>query len=73
MDREFKMIAAFMLFAIIMLGLVIPALMGGEKMHWGANGAVEVRCVDGYKFVIGNRGQVTQMLDGQGHGVECKE
>ena len=45
---------------------------------WGINGVVESRCIEGYKYIVGDSGHryggntVTQVLDKDGHGVPCK-
>lgn len=42
------------------------------KMSSGSNGDVEVRCIAGYKFVLGRRGEPAEVLDTSGHGIECQ-
>jgi hypothetical protein len=34
-------------------------------------GYSEVRCIEGYKFILGYRGSPTQIIDSQGHGIVC--
>lgn len=47
------------------------ALTNGSSLSFGANGITEVRCVDGYRFVIGAGGQARQVLDEFGKGAKC--
>lgn len=42
-----------------------------NNVSYGVGGMTEVRCISGYKFVLGSRGEPTQILDGQGHGISC--
>jgi len=60
---------------IVILGLVLFVSVNGVKqgneISFGANGLAEVRCVGGYKFVIGPDGQARQVLDEFGKGAKC--
>ena len=38
----------------------------------GINGITESRCIEGYKFVVGDGGQARQILDEFGKGVRCE-
>ena len=38
----------------------------------GIGGIVETRCIEGFKFVIGQDGRMIQILDSFGKGVPCK-
>ena len=76
--RGFTLIELMMIVAIlIILALVIaPAIIGGKSAgssgySIGINGTVEERCIAGYKFVVGSKGQPTQVLDQFGKGVPC--
>jgi prepilin-type N-terminal cleavage/methylation domain-containing protein len=65
------------LFGIVMLSIVVVVgvqfLLGSKSDYsYGINGAIETRCVEGFKFVIGQRGQPTQLLDHRGNGVSCE-
>jgi prepilin-type N-terminal cleavage/methylation domain-containing protein len=60
----------------ILAGVVVPSVIGGNThvssgYSIGINGTVEERCIAGYKFVVGNKGQPTQVLDQFGKGVPC--
>ena len=45
---------------------------GNSTLSFGINGMTEVRCIDGYKFVIGEHGQARQVLDEFGKGAKCQ-
>ena len=60
------------------LGIVALMIAGGagvasgdSKVSWGVNGMTEVRCIDGYKFVVGEQGNARQVMDDSGRGVRC--
>lgn len=65
----------------LLIGIVILAIIGlvavgssgdrNSKLSIGINGLTEVRCIDGYKFVIGEHGQARQVLDEFGKGAKC--
>jgi hypothetical protein len=55
---------------LVVLGSVNGAKQGNE-ISFGANGLTEVRCIGGYKFVIGADGQARQVLDEFGKGAKC--
>ena len=63
-------------FVAILIMIAIPAVTGSNalsdgKVTWGINGATESRCIEGYKFVIGQDGNARQILDELGKGVRC--
>jgi prepilin-type N-terminal cleavage/methylation domain-containing protein len=61
----------------ILAAIIAPVVMGTSQgntnFSMGVNGMVEERCIAGYKFVIGNKGQPTQILDQFGKGVPCEQ
>jgi prepilin-type N-terminal cleavage/methylation domain-containing protein len=68
-----------MMVVIVMIGIAILMVFGavngskeGNSISWGINGLTEVRCIDGYKFVIGDTGQARQVMDEFGKGVKCQ-
>jgi prepilin-type N-terminal cleavage/methylation domain-containing protein len=68
-----------MMVVIVIIGIVILTVFGavngykeGNSISWGINGMTEVRCIDGYKFVIGDMGQARQVMDEFGKGVKCQ-
>ena len=75
-QRGFTLIEVMVV--IVMVGIVcITAaniVMGtavGSSVSWGVNGMTESRCIEGYKFVIGENGTPRQILDELGKGVRC--
>lgn len=61
--------------AAIFLAIILPIFGAGqgETASWSyLTGWTEERCMGGYKFVKGQRGSPTQVLDAQGHGIPCK-
>lgn len=61
---------------VLIVGItVIGAVNGtsqGNTVSWGINGVTEMRCIDGYKFVVGEHGQARQVMDEFGKGVKCQ-
>ncbi len=43
-----------------------------NEVSVGWNGVTESRCIDGYKFIVGEGGQARQVMDEYGHGVRCE-
>jgi len=60
---------------ILIIGLMVLGVANGSTqgntVSWGLNGMTEMRCIDGYKFVVGERGQARQVMDEFGKGVKC--
>lgn len=79
-QRGFTLIE--LLFAIVMIVVIVLTVMTalgtvngvqqGNTISWGVNGMTEMRCIDGYRFVVGERGQARQVMDELGHGVKCQ-
>ncbi len=65
---------------VVVIGLVVLTMIanavgfanGNSTVSWGINGMTESRCIEGYKFVIGEHGQPRQILDEFGKGVRCE-
>jgi prepilin-type N-terminal cleavage/methylation domain-containing protein len=61
---------------VITIGLMVLGVTNGttqgNTISWGVNGMTEMRCIDGYKFVVGDRGQARQVMDEFGKGVKCE-
>jgi len=76
-QRGFTLIELMIVVAIvgILAAIVAPILFGTSQgntsVSWGINGMTESRCIEGYKFVVGERGQARQILDEFGKGVRC--
>jgi prepilin-type N-terminal cleavage/methylation domain-containing protein len=45
---------------------------GNSTVSYGINGMTEIRCIDGYKFVISQNGGTRQVLDEFGKGSRCE-
>ena len=76
MQRGMTLIEVLVIAAIIaILALVaVPAIVGHDttsNITFGINGTTESRCVEGYKFVLDNKGNARQILDEFGKGVRC--
>lgn len=76
-NKGFTLIECMIVLAII--GIIIIATLflrdssAGHTISMGANGIIEERCISGYKFVIGGKGQPTQIFDQFGKGVPCND
>jgi len=61
---------------IITIGLMVMGAVSGSTqgntISWGVNGMTEMRCIDGYKFIVGQEGQARQVMDEFGKGVKCQ-
>ena len=75
-QRGFTLIEMMVVVVIIGIVLVMIANAIGfassdSSVSFGINGATESRCIDGYKFVIGQDGNARQILSEFGKGVPC--
>jgi prepilin-type N-terminal cleavage/methylation domain-containing protein len=50
---------------------IVGFASGNNSISFGVNGMTESRCIEGYKFIIGEHGQPRQILDEFGKGVRC--
>ena len=71
-----ELLIAMVIFGIAM-SIIIPGFIGAwsnpnSTISYGINGMTEVRCIDGYKFVIGDKGQARQIIDEFGKGAKCE-
>ncbi len=64
------------IFACCIVLVAIPVITGNTNnnntISWGINGMTESRCIEGYKFIVGQEGQARQILDEFGKGVRCE-
>lgn len=77
MQKGFTLIEVMVVVVIVMtLGLVVVGAVSGTSagntISYGVNGMTEIRCIDGYRFVIGQQGQARQVLDEFGKGSRCE-
>jgi len=70
---ELMICLAFLgIIAAIVLPVIFGTSQGTSNISFGWNGMTESRCIEGYKFVIGEQGQPRQILDECGKGVRCE-
>lgn len=68
-----------LLIALAIIGIIfsvaVPFIAGVPlnkgNISFGVNGMTESRCIEGYKFIVGEQGQARQILDEFGKGVRC--
>lgn len=75
-NNGFTLIELIIVVAVIAIiaAIVIPLftdVTSDRTLSIGYNGAVETRCVDGYKFIIGADGSAKQVMSEFGEGVRC--
>lgn len=62
---------------VIVIGMVVLSIIAGaigatkDNISIGLNGVTESRCIENYKFIIGQDGNARQILDEFGKGVRC--
>ena len=69
---ELMVAVVFVLILITWVVNIAGMADGKSSLSFGINGMTEVRCIDGYKFVIGEHGQARQVLDEFGKGAKCE-
>lgn len=69
---ELMIVIVFILILSTWVVTIIGVSKGNSNISWGINGVTEMRCIDGYKFVIGEHGQARQVLDEFGKGAKCQ-
>lgn len=74
-QRGFTLIELLILgaFVAILFTVIFSAASGlsNSTVSFGINGTTEMRCIDGYRFIIGSDGSTRQVMDQLGHGVKC--
>lgn len=76
-QRGFTLIELMIVLVFIAsFGLIIAGgfagMSGSSNISVGVNGITESRCVENYKFIIGQDGNARQILDEFGKGVRCE-
>ena len=69
---EIMIVIVFLMSIVMLFAGGKAALEGTGNITWGINGMTESRCIEGYKFVVGEKGQARQILDEFGKGVRCE-
>ena len=66
-------IAVIFICILVTVGLNVAGFANGNStVSYGINGMTESRCIEGYKFIIGQNSQPRQILDEFGKGVRCE-
>jgi hypothetical protein len=76
-QRGFTLIETMVVVIIIMaVSLMVMGVVGGSTqgntISYGINGLTEMRCIDGYKFIVGQDGNIRQVLDEFGKAAKCQ-
>ena len=77
-QRGFTLIEMMITIVFIMcIGMFVLNAVNGfnnaGSITFGINGMTESRCIEGYKFIVGQEGQARQILDEFGKGVRCEK
>ncbi len=60
-------------FCLVLISAVL-GFVGASKngdISIGINGVTELRCIDGYRFIVDQNGSARQVLDEFGKGAKC--
>jgi prepilin-type N-terminal cleavage/methylation domain-containing protein len=69
---EMIIAAVIGLTVLMIIAGAISGTSSGNNISLGINGMTESRCIEGYKFIVGQEGQARQILDEFGKGVRCE-
>lgn len=72
--KDFTLIEWMIVICIVgvLFSALIPAFfIDKTNISYGINGFIENRCVNGFSFIIDQKGRATQILDSFGKGVSC--
>ena len=69
---EMMIAVVIVLILILMAVNVVNGTGTGNSISYGYNGMTESRCIDGYKFIVGQDGGARQIMDELGKGVKCQ-
>ncbi len=77
-QRGFTLIELMIALVIGMIVISIIAgavggMSGNSNISYGINGMTESRCIEGYKFIVGQDGSARQILDEFGKGARCEK
>jgi prepilin-type N-terminal cleavage/methylation domain-containing protein len=78
-QRGFTLIELMVVVVIVMASCMMIAITvrsgttSENSLSIGVNGLTESRCIEGYKFIVGQEGQARQILDEFGKGVRCEK
>ena len=69
---EMMIAIVIVLIVILMAVNVVNGTGTGNSISYGYTGMTESRCIDGYKFIVGQDGGARQIMDELGKGVKCQ-
>lgn len=70
---ELMIVIAIIVIVVAQAAIFLFGDSSTRRHSYGINGLAEIRCIEGMKFVVGQRpGSVQQMLGPNGGGVACQ-
>lgn len=78
-QKGFSLIEVLVAIVIIILSIWVFIILvtsffpksSTQSLSSGYNGVTETRCINGYQFVVGYRGNTQQVLNEKGGGIKC--